>query len=281
MKLYSVEGNRQKLDAGAMFGNAPKALWSRWVEVDEHNRMELACRGLLAIGLNGKNVLFETGIGNFFPPKMKARFGVYESGHVLLKSLAALGLQPADIDVVVLSHLHFDHAGGMLSEWQEDQPYQLVFDQAEYLVGAEHWQRALKPHPRDRASFIPELHELLQASGRLQLVHGPHHESLGTAVKFTFTEGHTPGLMHAQVADLVFAADLIPGAAWVHVPISMGYDRFPEQLIDEKAIFLSNAVKHDQRLFFTHDPEFPVAGVQCTDGRYSITHPARQLSEEL
>ena len=84
MKLYSVEGNRQKLDAGAMFGNAPKALWSRWVEVDDLNRMELACRALLVEGLNGQNVLFETGIGHFFEPKLQQRFGVYESEHVLL-----------------------------------------------------------------------------------------------------------------------------------------------------------------------------------------------------
>jgi glyoxylase-like metal-dependent hydrolase (beta-lactamase superfamily II) len=281
MKLYSVEGNRQKLDAGAMFGNAPKALWSRWVEVDEHNRMELACRALLVTGLNGKNVLFEAGIGNFFPPKLKQRFGVYEPGHVLLDSLQQLGIQASDIDVVVLSHLHFDHAGGLLSQWQEGQPHHLVFDQADYLIGAAHWQRALNPHPRDRASFIPELHDLLQASGRLHLVDGPHHPILGEEVTFTFTDGHTPGLMHARVADLVFAADLIPGSAWVHVPISMGYDRFPEQLIDEKAGFLNDVVKHRQRLFFTHDPDYPVAHITNTDGRYAITNPCRQLSEEI
>jgi glyoxylase-like metal-dependent hydrolase (beta-lactamase superfamily II) len=232
-------------------------------------------------GLNGQNVLFETGIGNFFPPKLKQRFGVYEAGHVLLDSLQALGLQPGDIDVVVLSHLHFDHAGGLLSQWQEGQPHHLVFDQADYLVGAEHWRRALNPHPRDRASFIPELHALLQACGRLHLVDGPHHPLLGDEVTFSFTDGHTPGLMHAQVADLVFAADLIPGSAWVHVPISMGYDRFPEQLIDEKSAFLESVVHHHQRLFFTHDPEYPVAHITQSDGRFTITNPSRQLSEEL
>ena len=87
MKLYSIAGNRQKLDAGAMFGNAPKALWSRWVDVDDLNRMELACRALLVEDLNGKNVLFETGIGAFFEPKLKHRFGINEHYHVLLDSL--------------------------------------------------------------------------------------------------------------------------------------------------------------------------------------------------
>ncbi len=280
MKFYSIEGNRQKLDAGAMFGNAPKALWSRWVEVDELNRMELACRALLVEDLNGKNVLFETGIGDFFEPKMKQRFGVYEETHVLIDSLNELGFKPEDIDVVVLSHLHFDHAGGMLTAWHENQKPELVFKQAMYIIGADHWQRALKPHPRDRASFIPVLHDLLQASGRLNLVDSSHHELLGDAVRFSFTDGHTPGLMHAQVGDLVFATDLIPGAAWVHVPISMGYDRFPEQLIDEKSEFLQQIVDNNLRLFFTHDPKFSITHIKQVDGRYSVADPIEQLKEE-
>ncbi|TDR23156.1 MBL fold metallo-hydrolase [Marinicella litoralis] len=281
MKLYSVEGNRQKLDAGAMFGNAPKALWSRWVEVDDLNRMELACRAMLVEGLNGQNVLFETGIGNFFEPKLQQRFGIYESGHVLLNSLDALGFKPEDIDVVVLSHLHFDHAGGMLTAWHPDQEPQLVFSKAQYLVGSDHWDRAINPHPRDRASFIPILHELLIQSGRLQLVSGTFHELLGPEVIFSYTNGHTPGLMHAQIADLVFASDLIPGTAWVHVPISMGYDRFPEQLIDEKSQFLTNIVDEKLRLFFTHDPDYSVAQIEQKEGRYSAVNPIKILKEEI
>ena len=207
MKLYSLEGNRQKLDAGAMFGNVPKALWSRWVEVDEHNRMELACRALLIEDLNGKNVLFETGIGNFFEPKLKQRFGVYQESHILIESLNERGFKPKDIDVVVLSHLHFDHAGGMLTEWNDHSEPELIFENADYLVGAEHWQRALNPHPRDRASFIPILNDLLKASDRLHLIDSKHHPVLGNDVSFSFTDGHTPGLMHAQVACLLYTSD--------------------------------------------------------------------------
>ncbi len=279
--MYSVEGNRQKLDAGAMFGNAPKALWSRWVDVDEHNRMELACRGLLVTDLNGKNVLFETGIGDFFEPKLKQRFGVYQEGHVLLRSLAELGFQPEDIDVVVLSHLHFDHAGGLLTSWAEGEKPQLAFPNAEYLVGKTHWQRATHPHPRDRASFIPVLHELLQASGRLHFIEGDHHRLLGDAVRFEFSEGHTIGLMHSIIGDLVFATDLIPGSAWMHVPISMGYDRFPEQLIDEKAAFLQRHMAAKHRLFFTHDPDFAVASIAAENNRFAIANPIKTLKEEV
>src|SRR5688500_9400877 len=119
MKLWSILGNSQKLDGGAMFGNAPRAMWARWASPDDENRIDLACRALLASPLNGKRVLFETGIGAFFEPKMRERYGVVEDRHVLVESLAAAGFTPADIDVVVLSHLHFDHAGGLLAPWRE------------------------------------------------------------------------------------------------------------------------------------------------------------------
>ena len=110
MKLWSILGNSQKLDGGAMFGNAPRAMWERWTTVDGENRIDLACRALLASPLNGKTVLFETGIGAFFEPKLRERYGVQEADHVLLDSLRAAGFSHEDIDVVVLSHLHFDHA---------------------------------------------------------------------------------------------------------------------------------------------------------------------------
>ena len=131
--LYSIIGNSQKLDGGAMFGNAPKGMWKKWVEVDEHNRIDLACRCLLVKEQldNGKqrNILFEVGIGAFFEPKLMERFGIVESEHVLLNSLKSVGLEHSDIDVVVLSHLHFDHVGGLLSQWQEGQSSELLFQE--------------------------------------------------------------------------------------------------------------------------------------------------------
>ncbi|HEU4775129.1 MAG TPA: MBL fold metallo-hydrolase, partial [Lysobacter sp.] len=104
MKLWSLLGNSQKLDGGAMFGNAPRAMWSQWMPPDGQNRVDLACRALLASPLAGKTVLFESGIGAFFEPKLRERYGVVEDRHVLLDSLAATGFTPEDIDVVVLSH---------------------------------------------------------------------------------------------------------------------------------------------------------------------------------
>jgi glyoxylase-like metal-dependent hydrolase (beta-lactamase superfamily II) len=265
MKLHSIEGNTQKLDGGAMFGNAPKAMWSKWIEVDDQNRIPLACRCLLATDLDGRNVLFETGIGAFFEPKLRERYGVVEDRHVLLDSLKAAGLTHEDIDVVVLSHLHFDHVGGLLAAWEPDAPLRLLFPNATYVVGAEHWERATHPHPRDRASFIPGVAELLEQCGRLEKVSSEHSHVLGHAVRFHYSQGHTPGLMLSEIVGphdregVVYCADLIPGTPWVHLPVTMGYDRAPEMLIDEKRTFLDDKLARGVRLFSrtTMRPRWP------------------------
>ena len=145
-------------------------------------------------------MLFETGIGAFFEPKLRERYGVVEERHVLLDSLAAAGFEHEDIDVVVLSHLHFDHAGGLLAPWAEGRAPRLLFPNATYVVGREHAGSArTHPHPRDRASFIPELPGLLEASGRLELVDGAHSQTLGKSVRFHYSDGHTPGLMLSEI----------------------------------------------------------------------------------
>ncbi|BDU22877.1 MBL fold metallo-hydrolase [Dyella sp. GSA-30] len=278
MQLWSLIGNSQRLDGGAMFGNAPKALWSRWIATDEQNRIPLACRCLLVKDLDGRNVLFETGIGAFFEPALRERYGVVEEKHVLLDSLAEAGLTHEDIDVVVLSHLHFDHAGGLLAPWQEGQAPSLLFPKATFVVGAEHWQRARHPHPRDRASFIPELCDLLESSGRLELVEGDYSKVLGEAVRLSYSDGHTPGLMLAEVGKVVFCADLIPGRFWVHLPITMGYDRWPEKLIDEKRGFLDDKLERGVQLFFTHDHDCAMARVTRDErGRYGTADEQREL----
>lgn len=285
MRLWSLLGNSQRLDGGAMFGNVPKALWSRWVTADEHNRIPLACRALLVRGLAGKTVLFETGIGAFFAPELRQRYGVVEDRHVLLDALAAIGLSDADIDAVVLSHLHFDHAGGLLAAWAQGAPPRLLFPRARFIVGREAFARAQSPHPRDRASFIPELPQLLLASGRLELVEGERSEFLGEAVRFHRSDGHTPGMLLAEIGGrggILFCADLIPGRPWVHLPVTMGYDRFPERLIDEKRALLDRCLELDIRLFFTHDPECAAARVRRDEqGRYTTFEERPALLGEV
>jgi glyoxylase-like metal-dependent hydrolase (beta-lactamase superfamily II) len=270
--LTSILGNSQRLDGGAMFGNAPRAMWERWIPPDDQNRIPLACRAMLLRDA-GRTVLFETGIGAFFEPAMRERYGVVEDRHVLLESLAAVGVAPEDVDVVVLSHLHFDHAGGALTAWRPGAPPALAFPRAHWVVGAEAWRRAAAPHARDRASFIPELAPLLAATGRVEEITGERSTVLGDGVRFHTSDGHTPGLLLAEIAmpagPVLFAADLIPGRAWVHAPITMGYDRYPELLIDEKTSLLADLAARHGRLFFTHDPEIAIGAVGRDErGRY-------------
>ena len=283
-KLTSLLGNSQKLDGGAMFGNAPKALWTRWISPDELNRIPLACRCLL-VEEGERKVLFETGIGSFFDPKMKDRFGVVESEHVLLASLQEHGLTHEDIDVVVLSHMHFDHSGGLLSPWSADAPPKLLFPNAAFVVGEKAWDRAMHPHPRDKASFIPELNQQLEACGRLEIVpSGNRSTVLGEGYRFHESHGHTPGLLLTEIempdGPVVFCGDLIPGTPWVHLPITMGYDRYPELLIDEKRVFLEDLKSRNGRLFYTHDSETALSGIGVDErGRFMAVSPVSTLTQ--
>lgn len=285
-RISSISGNSQRLDGGAMFGNAPRAVWERWIAPDERHRIPLACRAMLVEELDEEDprvlrrILFETGIGAFFAPKLRDRYGVLEHEHVLLRNLEAAGTRHDEIDIVVLSHLHFDHAGGLLATYEENErgeplPLRLLFPRATFVVGEDAWKRATNPHPRDRSSFIPELPKLLDATGRLEIV--SNHESAALGPEYTLhqSHGHTPGLLLGEVpsADgaIVFAADLIPGRPWVHVPITMGYDRSPEMLIDEKTALLENLVARRGRLFFTHDPECALARVvRDAHGKFGV-----------
>jgi glyoxylase-like metal-dependent hydrolase (beta-lactamase superfamily II) len=175
----------------------------------------------------------------------------------------------------------------LLSAWKEGEAAQLLFPNATFIASAAHVARARDPHSRDRASFIPELLPLLEASGRFEVVDGPYSQALGHAVRFHFSEGHTPGLMLAEIVGkgghggVVFCADLIPGRAWVHLPVTMGYDRYPERLIDEKLDFLADKLERDVRLFFTHDTECAMARVRRDDkGRYSTSDELPELRGE-
>ncbi|MEE2960200.1 MAG: MBL fold metallo-hydrolase [Myxococcota bacterium] len=282
-RISSIQGNSQRLDGGAMFGNAPRELWSKWLPPDEKNRVPLCCRAMLVEESDGRRILFEAGIGAFFDPKLKNRFGVVESEHVLLQSLQSHGISHHEIDLVVLSHMHFDHTGGLLSTFNPDAPTELLFPKATFIVGEEAWQRMCHPHPRDKASFIPQMKPLLENSGRLTIVKADDAEKiLGPGYRFHLSHGHTPGLLLAEISmpggPVVFAGDLIPATPWVHLPITMGYDRFPELLIDEKTRLLEDLLHRQGRLFYTHDHDVAISNLtQDERGRFKADRPLNKI----
>ena len=276
MQISEVLGNSQLLDGGSMFGNAPKAVWSRWHSPDSQGRINLACRCML-VELNGLKILCETGIGSYMEPKLKERFGVQENHHVLLKSLGNRGIDHTEINFVILSHLHFDHAGGLLPDFTDLQKGQddLLFPNATYVVGEEALSRSKSPHFRDRASFIPGLVEKLHESKRLFIVERDNPKSPDGLedIQWFFSDGHTPGQMLAIFSyggvKVIFLGDLIPGQSWVHLPITMGYDRYPELLIDEKAGLYEMLKGQNWFGFFTHDPNIAAAKIlQSSNGRF-------------
>ncbi len=285
--LSAIEGNRQKLDGGAMFGNAPRPMWEKWLKPDAIGRIDLACRALL-IEVDGQKILCETGIGAFFEPKLAERYGVQDpETHHLLRSLEKLGIHEKDINTVILSHLHFDHAGGLLPPYAEIAAGRsdLLFPNARYYVGQEAWERNQKPHVRDRASFIPELGDKLLKSQRLTMIPTGTElapKDLPSCLSFFYTSGHTPGHMHTLIRGIsstaLFCGDLIPGSTWLHSPITMGYDRFAEHLIDEKQELYSRAVPEHWLLFFTHDPVFVASYAQRDEkGRVIVDKPMKSM----
>ena len=276
MECFSIEGNRQWLDGGAMFGNAPKALWMRWIENDRENRIPLACRSLL-IKHEGLTVLFEAGIGCYMEHKLSSRYGVEGDKELLVENLQKANLREEDVDYVILSHLHFDHAGGMVPAWPSINRADWIphFPNATYLVGKTQYERSLSPHLRDHASYIPGLAEKLAKSGKLVLLDAgqPWIEDLGDWLSFHFTDGHTPGLMHALIKGeketVFFASDIVPGTPWVNLPIVMGYDRYPEQTVNEKKLIMEQAVNEHWLLFYTHDPTIVASRVRLNKkGKY-------------
>lgn len=270
MKLYAIESGNFKLDGGAMFGVVPKSIWNKTNPADSNNLIDLAAR-LLLIENGDRLTLIDTGMGTKQSEKF---FGYYSlwGDHTLEKSLQKHGFSTEDITDVFLTHLHFDHVGGAV-QWNKDQTgYQTTFKNARYWSNKDHWQWAVNPNPREKASFLKENIIPIEQSGQLNFITRTENDfqflpELGFEI--FIADGHTEKQMipiiEYQGRKLAFMADLLPTAGHIPLPYVMGYDTRPLLTVAEKQKFLDIATTQNMLLFLEHDAHNQIITLKETE----------------
>jgi glyoxylase-like metal-dependent hydrolase (beta-lactamase superfamily II) len=273
MTLYSINTGYFKLDGGAMFGVVPKSIWNKINPSDENNLCNWAMRSLL-IEDGNRLILIDNGIGD----KQDAKFFSYYYLHgddTLDKSLAKYGFSRNDITDVILTHLHFDHCGGSIVK--EGDKLVPAFQNAVYWSNEKHWDWAVHPNDREKASFLKENILPIKESGQLKFIETPsqqNNKQLGSTIfndtiSIRFVDGHTEAMMLPQIKyrdkTIVYMADLLPSAGHIPIPYVMAYDMFPLTTLNEKKSFLNEAVQNNYILFFEHDPQIECCTLQQTE----------------
>lgn len=241
------------LDGGAMFGVVPKVVWDRLNPPDEENRIELGLNCLL-IQTHDKNILVDTGFGDKFDEKFEERFKVNKAKNLIL-SLKEIGLTPKDIDMVINTHLHFDHAGGN-TRLEAGNPAP-SFPRAKYVIQRGEWEDAINPNERTRASYLKENLIPIQEAGLLELIDGD--TELLSGVRTIVTGGHTPNhqivLLESEGKKALYLGDLVPTTSHIKTPYVMGYDLYPLDTMMKKREILNRALEEHWLLIFEHDPK--------------------------
>jgi glyoxylase-like metal-dependent hydrolase (beta-lactamase superfamily II) len=277
--IHTIETGFLGLDGGSMFGSVPKPLWSRLQAPDDRNRIRLAMRCLLLEGY-GRRVLVDDGIGDKFPPKLADIYAVDQREHSLERSLAAHAVNPSDITDVLLTHLHFDHAGG--STKREGERLVPRLPRARYYVQRRNLENARHPNPRERASYLPENFEPLIEADVLTLWDGPGTPWPG--IETLLADGHTRGQQLVRVSGpegaLYFATDMIPTASHIRIPYVMGYDVAAIETMTEKRALLERAIAENAWVCLEHDPRIALArpAVDGDDFTWAETRPAFEES---
>ncbi len=265
--IHPLRSGTFGLDGGAMFGSVPKALWERTNPADEANRIELALRHLLIEGQD-RRILVDTGLGHKWTEKEARIFRIQQPDRALETALGAAGFSREQVTDVILTHLHFDHAGGAtMADGSEIVP---AFPNATYYTQRSQWQLANNPSRKDRASFIPEDFIPLERHDRLDILDGPGEIAPG--VELLVGNGHTDGHQMVKVigsgGTAVFVGDTIPTATHLRLPFIMGYDLRPLETLAEKQQLLAQAAAEGWWLFFDHDPDVP--GVRVKPGAKDV-----------
>ncbi len=268
-ELHQIDTGRFALDGGAMFGIVPKTIWSKLNPSDDENRIDLALRTLLITG-NKRNILVDNGIGTKFSEKYQKIYKIDHSKYNLGSSLKRFNLKTSDITDVILTHLHFDHAGG--STYREDGELKLTFPNATYYVQKANYEWALTPNDKERGSYLKENFVPVLEKGKLQMVEGKFE--LIPHIDVIISDGHTIGLQLVKVSDerntLVYCADLIPTASHIKIPYIMGYDIEPLKIMREKKELLSLACNDNWTLFLEHDVNIEAVKVKKTEKGFEL-----------
>ncbi|UCE59089.1 MAG: MBL fold metallo-hydrolase [Phycisphaerales bacterium] len=276
-ELYSIVTGSIRLDGGAMFGVVPKALWQNVTDVDELNRIPLATRTLLAVDRQSRRVILtETGCGAKWAPELADRFAIRYDREAIPRALEEIGLSEEDVTDVVITHLHFDHNGG-LTDWYDEPDGQttLRYPQARHWVHKGHWEHANDPHSKDRASFIRQDFAALTEAGILQFVEGEHPNAPFEGLEWFVSHGHTPFQLHPILGSgserVLFIGDVIPTVA--HLPLNwvMAYDMAPLQTIAEREAVYRRCFDEGLKLAFPHDPKVPGVAIEGKPERPIVT----------
>ncbi len=268
IRVHVLSDGRFRLDGGAMFGVVPRVVWEKTDPADEKNRVSLALNvALLEAG--GKRILVDTGMGDKWGDKERGIYGLDRSTD-LFGSLGALGLGPEDIDVVINTHLHFDHAGG--NTRTIDGRVVPTFPKARYVVQLGEWEDATRPHERSRASYLEENYVPLATARQLDTVQGELEIVPGVWVMPVggHTAYHQMVVVESRGETLAIPTDVVPTASHLPLPFIMGYDLFPLGTLEAKRRLLARAFDEQWSLLFYHDPRVAVARIRKQKDRYVL-----------
>jgi glyoxylase-like metal-dependent hydrolase (beta-lactamase superfamily II) len=265
MNLHTIDTGFFKLDGGAMFGVVPKSIWNKTNPADENNLCTWALRCLL-IEDGDRLILVDTGIGNKQDEKFLSYY--YLHGNATMdSSLASVGFHRDDITDVFLTHLHFDHVGGAII--RENEKLVPAFKNATYWSNAKHWDWAINPNDREKASFLKENILPIQESGRLKFIDIEDGIKFTDNIRVRFVSGHTEAMMLPQISykgkQVLYMADLLPSVGHIPLPYVMAYDMFPLKTLAEKKIFLNEALQNEYILYLEHDPINECCTLQQTE----------------
>jgi glyoxylase-like metal-dependent hydrolase (beta-lactamase superfamily II) len=271
-ELQSLSDGFFALDGGAMFGVVPKPLWERVAPADSRNRIRMGMRSLL-VRTGRQTMLIDAGVGDKMDAKAADIYGFDRTRH-LDHALASAGVAPDEIDIVLATHLHFDHAGGFTARLADGR-LRPRFPRARYIVRRGEWDDAHQAHERNRASYLGENYDPLLEASVLVFVEGD--EEVLPGVRVRRTGGHTA---HHQIVEIssggrtaVFAADLLPTTAHLPLPWIMGYDLYPMETLAFKRGFVREAIDREYLIFFEHDPSLAAGYLREKDGKV-IVEPA-------